>query len=88
MKAEIYSRTTCPHCVKAKALLTQKGIPYTEYIIGAGHSKEDVEARLVKMGITSKVNTVPQIFYTDKQGKVHYIGGNDALHAKQAILGT
>lgn len=32
-KVEIYTWTTCPYCIRAKALLDSKGVKYTEYNI-------------------------------------------------------
>ena len=31
MKAEIYTKTVCPFCIRAKRLLTEKSIPYVEW---------------------------------------------------------
>mgnify|MGYP006270017925 FL=1 len=36
MQAEIYTKTVCPFCIRAKRLLTEKSIPYVEYIISPG----------------------------------------------------
>ena len=63
----VYSKTVCPFCVQAKALLDSKGIKYTEINI-----EEDGMGRefLIEKGLRS----VPQIF----QGELH-IGGFDKL---------
>lgn len=66
--AEIYTKPTCPWCVKAKAILTQKGIQYKEYMLGVdGVTKETIEQ---KIGEGAVVKTVPQIFLDGK-----YVGG-------------
>lgn len=70
--AEIFTKPSCPYCVKAKALLTSKKIPYVEYIIGVdGVTKETIEA---KIGVAGSVKTVPQIFIDGS-----HIGGCDNL---------
>ena len=72
MTAEIFTKPTCPHCIKAKALLTTKSIKYVEYILGQnGVTKETVEH---KIGNGAQIKTVPQIFLDGK-----YIGGCEDL---------
>ena len=39
-KVEIYTWTYCPFCIRAKALLDQKGVDYENYVIDG-----DEEAR-------------------------------------------
>ena len=66
--AEIYTKPTCPYCVKAKNILNGKNIKYTEYTVGQdGITKETIEQ---KIGQNASVKTVPQIFLDGK-----YIGG-------------
>jgi glutaredoxin 3 len=60
MKATIWSKYHCPYCDQAKALLSQKGIPFTEYKIGDGYTKEEL------MEAVPNARTVPQIFLDDK----------------------
>jgi len=70
-KVEIYTWTACPFCIRAKGLLTAKGVQFTEYKIDG-----DEEARR-KMAIRANgKRSVPQIFIND----VH-IGGCDDIHA-------
>ncbi len=57
----------CPFCVKAKAMLTAKGIAFEEIILGKDATSVSVKA-------ISGNNTVPQIFF---DGKI--IGGADDL---------
>lgn len=71
---EIYTWTTCPYCMRAKALLDSKGIKYKEYNISGD---EQARAKMVKR--TGGSRTVPQIFIND----VHY-GGCDDIHALDA----
>ena len=70
MKAEIYSKDTCPYCDKAKALLSSKQIEYTEHKIGRDLTRDEFLERF------PNARTVPQI-YLDNQ----YIGGYDSLVA-------
>ncbi len=65
-KALVYSFETCPYCVNAKQLLTQKGYEYEERVIDRSQIKE-----LVKK---TKMMTVPQIFIGEE-----FIGGYDDL---------
>jgi glutaredoxin 3 len=60
MKAIVWSKYHCPFCDQAKALLTQKGIPFEERKIGDGYSKEDL------LEAVPTARTVPQIFLDDK----------------------
>ena len=70
MKAEIYSKDTCPYCDRAKALLSSKQIEYTEHKIGCDLTRDEFLERF------PNARTVPQI-YLDNQ----YIGGYDSLVA-------
>ena len=70
-KVEIYTWSDCPFCIRAKGLLTSKGVQFTEYKIDGNE-----EARR-KMAIRANgKRSVPQIFIND----VH-IGGCDDIHA-------
>lgn len=80
MKVDVYTKSGCGFCIKAKNWLAQNKIEYTEYTLGGNATKEDIQARLVKMGSSALVKTVPQIFYNSPTGD-KYIGGYDALSA-------
>jgi glutaredoxin 3 len=71
---EIYTTRYCPYCVSAKALLTRKGVAFTEIDVSGDYVRrqEMVERANGRM-------TVPQIFV----GAVH-VGGSDDLHALEA----
>lgn len=59
-KVEIYTQWGCPYCVSAKALLTRKGVEFTEYDITMGGPKrEEMIARV------PGARTVPQILIDD-----------------------
>lgn len=66
---KVYTKTYCPYCVKAKALLDTKGVTYTEVNI---ESDPDFAAKLFAQ---TGFKTVPQIFIGSE-----CVGGYDALH--------
>jgi glutaredoxin 3 len=68
---EIYTTRYCPYCHAAKALLTRKGVSYSEIDVG-----RDWERRAEMIQRANGRMTVPQIFV----GRVH-VGGSDELHA-------
>ncbi|ACR70941.1 glutaredoxin 3 [Edwardsiella ictaluri] len=70
---EIYTKATCPFCLRAKALLTAKGAGFDENAIDANPEKR--EEMIARSGRT----TVPQIFIDGR-----HIGGCDDLHALDA----
>ncbi len=65
----IYTTPTCPYCVRAKALLREKNLVFTEICVAtdSGLRRELAE----RTGRTS----VPQIFFGDA-----HIGGCDDLY--------
>ena len=69
-KVTIYSTTVCPYCVRAKMLLSNKGVAYEE--INVGNDPKLREAMMEKAGGR---RTVPQIFIGD-----HHVGGFDELY--------
>lgn len=71
---EIYTWSTCPFCIRAKALLDRKGVEYTEYCIDG-----DEAARAVMAKRANGRRSLPQIFINDR-----HVGGCDDLHALNA----
>ena len=71
---EIYTWSTCPFCVKAKALLDAKDLDYTEHNLDG-----DEPARNKMAERTGGRKSVPQIFIDD-----YHVGGCDDLHAAEA----
>ena len=69
-KVEIYTWQYCPFCIRAKALLDQKGINYQEYSIDG-----DQEARSIMVDRANGRKSVPQIFINDEG-----IGGCEELY--------
>ena len=70
-KVEIYTWSSCPFCIRAKALLNKKGVEFTEYCIDG-----DEEARAKMSDRANGRTSVPQIFINDQ-----HIGGCDDIHA-------
>ncbi|HAT42250.1 MAG TPA: glutaredoxin 3 [Rheinheimera sp.] len=70
----IYTKVYCPYCVRAKALLTQKGVSFTEFRID-----EQPELRPEMIEKAQGRTTVPQIFINGQ-----HIGGCDDLYALDA----
>ena len=68
---EIYTWSMCPFCIRAKALLDQKDVTYTEYCIDG-----DNAARGKMIERANGRSSLPQIFINDQP-----IGGCDELHA-------
>lgn len=67
---EIYTWAMCPFCLRAKHLLSSKGITFTEYGIDGD------EAARAKMAERSQGRrSVPQIFIDGQ-----HIGGCDDIH--------
>lgn len=67
----IYTKPICPYCIRAKQLLTEKGVEFTEINLLI-----DPEKREEMIQRSNRRTTVPQIFI----GKNH-IGGCDDLFA-------
>ncbi len=69
----MYSTATCPYCARAKQLLNEKNVSFTEIRVD-----EHPEKR-AEMQEKSQRHTVPQIFIND-----HHVGGCDDLYALDA----
>jgi glutaredoxin 3 len=70
-QVEIYTKITCPYCIRAKQLLDSKGVQYREIKVDSGGPD--------KQQMVQRANgrmTVPQIFIGDR-----HIGGCDDLMA-------
>ena len=67
----IYTKFGCGYCFRAKRLLDEKGVDYTEHDITMGGPK-----RSEMLERAPGAMTVPQIFI----GDIH-VGGSDDLHA-------
>lgn len=70
-KVEIYTKFACPYCVRAKMLLSKKGVDFEEFDVTLGGSKrKEMQER------APDARTVPQIFIGD-----YHVGGSDDLAA-------
>jgi len=67
---EIYTWQSCPFCIRAKALLKNKGVEFTEYSVDS-----DEQARSKMAARANGRRSVPQIFIDDT-----HIGGCDDLN--------
>lgn len=66
----IYTKTTCPYCIRAKQILNSKGVNFTEIDMPTISDEE----RTALAEKTNNYRTVPQIFIGEK-----FIGGCDDL---------
>lgn len=60
MKAVVWSKDSCPFCVQAKGLLSQKGIEFEERNINKDWTKDQL------LEAVPNARTLPQIFLDDK----------------------
>ena len=67
----IYTKFGCGYCARAKRLLEEKGVAYSEHDVTMGGPK-----RAEMLERAPGAMTVPQIFI----GQAH-VGGSDDLHA-------
>ncbi len=70
----IYTKSTCPYCDAAKALLRKKAAPFEEIRVDGDRAAQ--AAMAVKAGGRW---TVPQIFIGER-----HVGGCDDIHALEA----
>ncbi|MDP5031503.1 MAG: glutaredoxin 3 [Paraglaciecola sp.] len=73
-KVEIYTKGHCPYCHRAKALLTQKGVEFSEFKID-----QQPELRPTMIERANGGTTVPQIFINNQ-----HIGGCDDMFALES----
>jgi glutaredoxin 3 len=66
----IYSSDCCPYCIRAKQLLTHKGVSFNEIKVDG---KPDVRAEMTRK---ARQTSVPQIWVGDT-----HVGGCDDLYA-------
>jgi glutaredoxin 3 len=68
---EIYTWSTCPFCIRAKGLLSKKGVDFTEYCIDGDNAAREKMAQRA-----NGQRSLPQIFINEQ-----HIGGCDDLYA-------
>lgn len=66
----VYSKPNCPYCVRAKHLLENLNVKYTEKVVGVDTTREEL------LEAAPNARTVPQIIIN---GEV--IGGYDQLNS-------
>jgi len=66
-KVSLFTKSSCPHCARAKALLTKQGLAFDELTLGD-------EISISAMRAITNADTVPQVFIDGK-----HIGGADDL---------
>lgn len=82
MKADIWTKSNCPYCVRAKALFDRKGVSYEEYIIGSDMNADDLKpnqhlrTREDLLAAAPNARTVPQIWLDGE-----HVGGYNELEA-------
>ncbi len=70
----MYSTSWCPYCTRARLLLKEKGVPFTEIDI-----EREPERRAEMIERAGGRTSVPQIFAGDR-----HLGGCDDIHALDA----
>jgi len=75
-QVEIYTKPWCPYCGRAKNLLKQKGVQYTEIDLATDPQREN------EMKVRSRQHTVPQIFING----AHLGGSDDLMEAEKSGL--
>jgi len=71
MKAKLYTKPTCPFCIRAKQLFDEKGISYEDHDVS-----NDPELRAQVSASVGGFRTVPMIFLDDE-----FVGGFSDLQA-------
>jgi glutaredoxin 3 len=69
----VYSADWCPYCTRAKSLLKDKGVPFTEINVDQHPGKREEITKKTGM------KTIPQIFIGD-----HFVGGFTDLAALES----
>ena len=70
---EIFGKTQCPYCDKAKSLCEQKGLEYTYKQLGTDFTREELFEEF------PTARTFPQIRVRETENTLTYIGGYDQL---------
>jgi glutaredoxin 3 len=73
----IYTKTSCPYCHSAKALLRKKNAPFDEISVDG-----DRDAQAAMAAKAGGQWTVPQIFIGER-----HVGGSDDIYALDAAGG-
>lgn len=76
MRVQIYGKSGCPNCDKAKLLCKVKGIEFDYKVVGSDIQKEQLEEM-----VGFPIRSVPQIFIST-DGLSEYVGGFAELEKK------
>ena len=81
---EVYTTPSCPYCVRAKRLLSERGIAYREVDVAADEILRDDMVRR-----SGGLRTVPQVFIDGRAiGGFEELAALDASGELRAITGT
>ena len=80
MKYVVFSKSTCPFCQRAKAILEDKNLSY--HIIDFKEGNQEI---LQEMKVAASWNTVPMIFQIAEGGEIKFVGGCSEL---ESLLGV
>ena len=69
----VFSKPSCPNCVKAKKLLDDRGVVYETKELGVDITPDELFEHFDNLGL-DRPRTAPQIFLAGE-----YIGGYDQL---------
>ncbi len=69
MRYILFVKETCPFCIKARDMLSERKIPFKEVVF-----QEDQLGMLEEIKDAYSWRTVPMIFYRD-ENKVEFVGG-------------
>ncbi len=76
----IYTKPDCPHCDRAKSMLSARDIPFTAVELADASKRQEMFLLLETFWRTPNWKTSPMIFETDADGdEVRFIGGADDL---------
>lgn len=73
---QVYTKPNCEYCVKAKALLTLKGLEFRELVLGEDFNRDEL------LSWFPQARTFPQIEVFDEAGQATYIGGFTQLNER------
>ena len=81
VRARIFTKPSCPYCVRAKELLKTEKIPFDESTVGVDVTKSDIQDMVNRLGVDAQITTVPQIFFIHQDVDMpEFIGGYTELN--------
>jgi glutaredoxin 3 len=70
MKYVVFSKATCPFCVRVKEILEDKNLDH--HIINFDEDQQEI---LQELKLASSWDTVPMVFQVSANGVIKFIGG-------------